>query len=152
VRVRSDVERKRLFGLEETAHTDSPAGGGIYTPEAGARTYDRLAELAGTILRAGHNALVDATFLQHAQRGRFRKLAWTLDCPFLILDLQASDAELRGRVAERQAKGADASEADVAILERQLASRQPLDADEQAQAVALHSGAVPLEAIRARLG
>ena len=64
IHIRSDLERKRLFGLPELARTDAERGSGIYTDEAGDRTYERLRELAGLILDAGYSPLVDATFPQ----------------------------------------------------------------------------------------
>jgi hypothetical protein len=48
LRLRSDVERKRLFGLASTAHSGSGTHTGIYTADAHARTYAQLRQLAGT--------------------------------------------------------------------------------------------------------
>jgi len=39
---------------------------------------------------------------------------------------------LKARVRQRQAEGRDASDADLRVLEQQLATAQPLDADELA--------------------
>ncbi|HXF67560.1 MAG TPA: AAA family ATPase, partial [Burkholderiales bacterium] len=63
VRVRSDVERKRLFGLDALARTGSGLGAGIYAPRASAATYERLARLARDILARGYPVVVDAAFL-----------------------------------------------------------------------------------------
>jgi len=46
IRIRSDVERKRLFGLAPLDDSGSVLGGGLYAPDASARTYARLLELA----------------------------------------------------------------------------------------------------------
>jgi hypothetical protein len=43
IRVRADVERKRLFGLDADARSGSTLGGGLYSAQASARTYARLA-------------------------------------------------------------------------------------------------------------
>ena len=43
IRVRSDVERKRHFGLAPEARSGSAPGGGIYAPEATVATFARLA-------------------------------------------------------------------------------------------------------------
>ena len=44
IRVRSDVERKRLHGLAAAERTGAAVGGGIYGPDATRRTYARLAD------------------------------------------------------------------------------------------------------------
>ncbi|MGB2680507.1 MAG: AAA family ATPase, partial [Candidatus Competibacter sp.] len=61
VRIRSDVERKRLFGLGPLEDSRSVPGG-LYTPDLNARTYRRLYELADELLAAGLPVLADATF------------------------------------------------------------------------------------------
>lgn len=152
VRVRSDVERKHLFGLDENADSQSEKDAGIYTPEATERTYGRLVEQARLILEAGFSALMDATFLKSEQRDRFRDLAAELDVPLVILDMQAGEEELRERIVKRQTEGNDASEAGLDILQHQLAGREPLTDAEQAKTVACHSAEeLPLEAISKRM-
>jgi len=132
IRVRSDIERKRLHGLSASARTSSGVGEGIYAASAGQATYDRLAALTEEILAAGFPALVDATFLKRDQRAQFRALAAKHDVPFAVFDIQAPEATLRKRIAQRAAADADASEANQAVLEMQLASREPLTGEEQA--------------------
>lgn len=135
VRVRSDVERKRLAGLTADADSDSAPGQGLYSDDMNERTYGRLAELAEQIIGAGFVAVVDATFLRADRRRDFAALATRLDVPFVIVDCEAPENELRARVAARQTAGGDASEADGAVLERQLAAREPLTPEESALAV-----------------
>ena len=128
LRIRSDVERKRLFGLDALA--DSQAQGlAIYTPEATRRTYDRLLALARIALRAGWPVVLDAAFLRRQERQAARALAGELAVPFAILDCQAAPELLRERLAARRG---DASEADAAVLERLLAAAEPLQDDEEA--------------------
>ena len=138
VRLRADVERKRLHGLAPLA--DSRAAGlSLYTAAASARTFERLLALARTLLTAGFEVLVDATFIQRARRAPFRALAAELGLPCHLLALHAPDAVLRQRVRQRRAEGRDASEADEAVLQGQLRGFEPLDAAEQAQAIAIDS-------------
>ena len=137
IRVRSDVERKRLFGLAPSARTAAGAGQGIYSPEATARTYEVLEERAAAIVQAGYGAMVDATFLRHSQRARFADLADRLGCPFAIIAFEAGPATLRRRVSERAESEADASEATLDILDAQLQERQDLSASERATAVVI---------------
>jgi predicted kinase len=150
IRIRSDVERKRLFGL---APRQRSAGLGldIYSPEATRRTFERLAACARTALQAGYPVIVDAAFLRRAERLVFRALAAELRVPFSILHCRASEAQLRARVAARHAVQADASEADLAVLERQLASHEALDGEERALALVVDTeSALDAAALMAR--
>lgn len=131
VRIRSDVERKRLFGLEALANSHSGLGQGLYTADASRRTYERLYTLAEQILAAGYPVLVDATFLEPEQRQTFRALAAARGVPFVLLACEADPDTLRARVAQRRTRGDDAAEADMAVLERQLRYYQPPDPEER---------------------
>ncbi|MFQ5995852.1 MAG: AAA family ATPase, partial [Acidiferrobacterales bacterium] len=64
-------------------------------------------------------------------------LADTLGVPFVILDCQASFDTLRQRVRARERDRRDASEANVDVLEQQLATHEPLSEDEKQYAVVL---------------
>jgi aminoglycoside phosphotransferase family enzyme/predicted kinase len=130
IRIRSDVERKRLLGLTTGATTGSPVGGGAYTRELDRRTYEHLAALARDIVKAGYAVVVDAAFLQRWQRDLLRDVATDVQVPFAIADCTAPEAVLRERVRQRQLIGRDASEATIEVLEHQLASAEPLAADE----------------------
>ncbi len=131
LQIRSDVERKRLAGLESLERSGSPVGGGIYSAAQTDKTYARLLSLAAAVLTAGYAAIADATFLGKAWRDRFRELARERDVPFLILHCRAADAELRRRIPARQAGADDVSEANLAVLAAQRETRDPLSADEQ---------------------
>ena len=130
IRLRSDVERKRLAGLDACARGGEALG--LYSEAFGQRTYQHLAELAEGLLRAGWSVVVDAAFLQRWERDLFRALAQRLGADFGIVDIQADPDVLKARVRQRQAEGRDASDADLRVLEQQLATAQPLDADELA--------------------
>jgi len=131
VRLRSDVERKRLFGLRPLQSSTAFALD-VYTAEATQRTFDRLADIARDALRAGWPVIVDAAFLGRSERQRFKALAAELGVPFAILHCHAAETVLRERVAARHAAGNDASEADVAVLQRQIDHHEPLGDDERA--------------------
>ncbi len=126
VRIRSDVERKRLFGLAPSADSRSSIGGGIYGADATRRTYARLRELARGLLMAGFPVIVDAAFLKQEERKQFRELAHELKVPFAIASMQASNITLRARVTQRRADARDASEADSGVLEALHAAQEPL--------------------------
>jgi aminoglycoside phosphotransferase family enzyme/predicted kinase len=150
IRIRSDLERKRMHGLEAAARTGAPVGGGIYAAQDTAATYDRLARAAEAALAGGFPVLVDATFLHRAQRDAFRKLAARLDVPFRIAHFEAPPDVLRQRVSARARQGLDASEAGLTVLEHQFRSIEPLTADEQALAVRFDTGQLDAEQVRTR--
>jgi aminoglycoside phosphotransferase family enzyme/predicted kinase len=137
IRVRSDIERKRMHGLPPLATSASEMGRGIYTRTANAATYRQLAGLARDIVRSGFPVVVDAAFLKRSEREALRAVAEELDVRYLILDLRAPLAVLRARVAARNARGDDASEADPAVLERQIETREPLTPAEMAASIAI---------------
>ena len=148
IRVRSDVERKRLQGLDARARIGAGLDAGLYGPESTRRTYERLAEAARAIVDAGFTAIVDAASLRLADRATFRHLAHDLGVPFAIAACEAPKAALRERVAARERAGADASDATTAVLERQIATQELLGEDERGTAVVFDTGAGP-EAIAA---
>ncbi len=133
VRVRSDVERKRLHGLDAGARTASGQDAGVYAAAASRATYARLEEAARGAVAAGFPVVVDAAFLRHADRARFRDVAASLAVPSWIVDCAAAESVLRERILRREAKGADPSEAGISVLERQIATQEPLDAAELAR-------------------
>ncbi|MGE4336571.1 MAG: AAA family ATPase [Pigmentiphaga sp.] len=130
IRLRSDVERKRLFGLapEQASRVD---GLDIYTPEATRQTFGRLEALAETVLAAGYAVVVDATFLRRDERRRFQVLAQRLGVAYAILQCEAGLDTLRARIRRRAAQGGDPSEVDEAVLERQLHWHEALGDDER---------------------
>lgn len=135
VRIRSDVERKRLFGLDLQDSSHSEVGKGLYTPEASRRTFQHLRQLASGLLKAGQRVIVDATFLKPDSRRPFYDLAVELKVPLTVLDVQAGEAVCRRRLQERED---DVSEANLAVLENQLGSYQALH-PEEARIITLNS-------------
>jgi predicted kinase len=130
LRLRSDVERKRLFDLDAAARSGSPVDGGLYTRNVSELTYRRLYELAEELLAANWSVIVDAAFLERARRDSFRALAAQAAVAFFIVAPQARPAVLRARILGRLRKGRDASEATLAVLTQQLARIEALAADE----------------------
>lgn len=150
VRLRSDIERKRLLGL---APRDDANAHGAYSAALTGRTYARLAELAQRVIEAGFIALVDATFLRREQRARFRDLAAVLQVPFAILDFDAPVDVLRARVTARRGEVDNVSDAGVEVLEAQLATREPLTAAETELSVPVRpERPLQVDALRRRMG
>lgn len=131
IRVRSDIERKRLYGLKPQDQSKSALDNGIYTAEASQRTYKHLLNLAKMILECGYSAIIDATFLEYDWRAQFQALASQTSADFKIVSFEINQAELEQRVKKRTAEAKDASEADIEVLHKQLASLQPLNESEK---------------------
>ena len=135
IRIRSDVERKRLFGLASPADSRSRIDNDMYSADATRRTYSRLYELSRELLVAGFTVIVDAAFLKQEERNQFRKLAHDLAVPFAIASMQASKATLSARIIKRRKEAKDASDADIPVLEMLQAAQEPLLPQEHACAV-----------------
>ncbi|MGI9470969.1 MAG: AAA family ATPase [Rubripirellula sp.] len=126
IRLRSDVERKRHFGLQPDQRPSEQMKRKLYCESANRATYNRLERLTRGILRAGYSVVVDATFLRQSMRDQFAQLAQRESVNFHILDFDAKESTLRKRVIDRNQNDNDASDADVAVLESQLRTREPL--------------------------
>jgi aminoglycoside phosphotransferase family enzyme/predicted kinase len=134
IHLRSDVERRRLFGRWGVP------GGPRWSGEPGADPYDpavtqylyeqRLPACAEAILVAGYSTVVDATFLKFSQRAVMVALAKRCGIPLLILACRVSPSLASRRLAERQRQGGDASEANASVLDQQLRDKQPFSAEE----------------------
>jgi len=121
LRIRSDVERKRLLGASP-AGTDFKQGN--HAPDMSHRVYARLMDCAASCLQAGFNVIVDAAFLDAADRELFTSLARRMDVSCTFISCHADAATLLDRVATR---ANDASEADQSVVRSQLQHFVPLD-------------------------
>jgi len=112
VLLRSDVERKRLFGVPETEKLPTDA----YTPEISAKIYALLGEKARAVIAAGHSAVVDAVFAKRQERDALASTAKQAGVPLHGLFLTASLAVRLQRVG---ARSGDASDADAKVVTAQ---------------------------------
>jgi len=135
VRLRSDVERKRLAGLRPLDASTPADKQSLYTAVATTRVYAHLAEMAAGLLASGTSVIVDAAFLERRQRDDFRALALRLGAGFAILATRADHPELVRRIEARARAGIDASEATVEVLDWQIRMQQPIGTEEQQFAV-----------------
>ncbi len=110
--LRTDVERKTLFGKDE--HDKLPAD--AYSADMTARVYAAVADKARRAVAAGHSAVVDAVFAKPQERAAIEQCAQALGVPFHGLFL---DADLATRVARVGARSRDASDADAAVARTQ---------------------------------
>jgi uncharacterized protein len=102
--VRSDVERKALFGAGETEKLPPQA----YTPAVTERVYAVLVDKARRILGAGHSAIVDAVFARQSERESVASAAQSSDVRLQGLFLTANLPVRLERVGARHADASDA--------------------------------------------
>ena len=112
--LRSDVERKAMFKVEETVRAPASA----YAPEVTSEVYGRLMEKARIALRAGQAVLIDATFAAAAERRAAAGVAADVGVAFAGLFLDVPLATRLERIASRRD---DASDADAEVARRQRA-------------------------------
>ncbi|OYX04352.1 MAG: gluconate kinase [Caulobacter vibrioides] len=112
--LRSDEFRKRLWGRAPLEKLPPEA----YAAGQSERVYGALLDAARECLTAGRAVILDAAFLRPEERDAAEALAREAGVAFEGLWLEAAPDVLRARVAARTG---DASDADVAVLERQLA-------------------------------
>ncbi len=138
VRLRSDVERKRLFGLAPLASSQPDDHARLYSADAGAQTYQRLATLAQQLLAQGQAVIVDAAFLRVSERAPFLALARELALPFAIIHCEAPLAQRRHWLVERRN---DPSEATETLLTRQADWFEPFSPAELSQRITVATDA-----------
>lgn len=147
--VRSDLERKRLHGLNPGAAATTAVGDGLYSAVATERTYARLADIARGALRSGVSMVVDAAFLEPRRREQFIDLALECGSRPVIVACEAPAELLRKRVAARRN---DPSDADIAVLESQLARPMAIGPREAPYRVAVDTSVEPdIDALLNRL-
>jgi uncharacterized protein len=112
VLLRSDVERKKLFGKAPTERLPKSA----YEPDVTAQVYATLADKAARVVAAGHAAVVDAVFARESERNAIEKVAAQAGVRFRGLFLSADFPQRLARIAARKS---DASDADADVARRQ---------------------------------
>jgi len=113
--LRSDLERKAMFAVEETVHLPASA----YAQDVTRDAYRRVIEKARVALRAGQAVVLDATFATAAERNAAADAAVEAGAAFAGLFL---DAPLATRIARIASRRADASDADADVATRQKAA------------------------------
>lgn len=132
IRLRSDVERKRLAGLGPLDSSHSGPGENLYSGEMTARTYDRLGQLSSRLLTQGFGVIVDAASLKVAERAELEKVAEACGVPFALIHCEAPEATRHQWIRARQG---DASEATAELLSAQSQWEEPLTSREKAHTI-----------------
>jgi aminoglycoside phosphotransferase family enzyme/predicted kinase len=112
--LRSDLERKAMFAVQEIARLPASA----YSPEVTREVYRRLIDKARVALRSGQSAVLDATFATAWERKAAAGAAAEVGVAFSGLFL---DAPLETRLKRIALRLADASDADADVASRQTA-------------------------------
>jgi uncharacterized protein len=110
--LRSDVIRKQLLGVEPLVKLSAAA----YGPEVTARVYDTMLARAHGIVSQGFSVIVDAAFLQEAERDELAIEARRMTADFRPIFLDAELAVRLKRIGSRQNDASDANR-DVAALQ-----------------------------------
>jgi hypothetical protein len=111
--LRTDIIRKALAGVGETERLPPEA----YTPLAGRTVYHHLYETASRILKTGHSVIADGVFAEAHEREAIAGAARSAGADFLGFWLEAPAEILLARVT---ARAGDASDADAAVVRKQL--------------------------------
>ena len=136
VRLRSDVERKRLFGLGPLDDSKSGPKENLYTEKANRDTYELLAQRATQLLAAGLPVIVDAASLKQHEREQLEMVAENQGVPFALIDCEAPETLRRQWVRSRRG---DASEAGEALLDQQQQWLEPLSDREKTHTIHVHT-------------
>lgn len=114
--LRTDVIRKRLFGAGPLDRLPDEA----YAPGAGEKVYEEMCRLAREALGGGTSVVLDAVFAREEERRAAADLAAEKGISLEGLWLDAPASVLEARVAEREKRGDDPSDAGVEVLRKQL--------------------------------
>ena len=139
IRLRSDVERKRMFGLCPRDQSTKKIKEEMYSENTSDIMHCQLRDTARKLLSSNYQVIVDATFLKRRYRNLFCRLAEEQNVPFLTLDVQSSFGTLKDRIANRAEQRSDSSEADLAVLRQQQREKEALGEDEQKVAITINS-------------
>jgi uncharacterized protein len=107
IRIRSDVERKRLFGIG-LLQSSNKSDINIYSPEANEKTLRSLIDLTRLILETGYGVVVDSTMTHSKWRDAFTLFAESIPVKWKIVQCVTDDETARRRLGKRDQ---DASEA-----------------------------------------
>ena len=128
IQIRSDIERKRLFKVDNDSV--SAIDKGIYSKTASEQTYRHLAVLAENIINNGFSVIIDSACLRSWQRNLFKQLSSKLNVPNFLIHCQASESELIKRIEQRLKQGKDPSEANREVLLSQIENQDALNQEE----------------------
>ena len=139
IRIRSDVERKRLYGIAANEHPNQAEAALIYNENATQKTYSILTTLCAEILDSGLSVIIDATNLRQWQRDVIQTVANERGVPICIAFCEASMSVIQEWIQKRALEGGDASDADLNVVVKQIKTLEPLNEEELKQTITIHS-------------
>ncbi|HDM77088.1 MAG TPA: hypothetical protein ENG51_11560 [Deltaproteobacteria bacterium] len=134
----SDIVRKELFGFKPDERVDEDFGKGIYSPEASAKTYDKLIELADASLKERKSVVLDATFGNLAVRKKAAGVAEKWGANFVIVHCNPSISTIERRLKAREGRKL-ITDARLKHLEGHVKSFQELTENELKRAIVLNT-------------
>lgn len=139
IRIRSDVERKRLYGIAVNEHPGPHDAKLIYNENATQKTYSILTALSAEILDSGLSVIIDATNLRQWQRDVIQVVANERGVPVCIALCESSMSVIQEWIQKRSIEGGDASDADLNVVFKQIKTLEPLNEEELKQTITIHS-------------
>ncbi len=136
IHLRSDVERKRLFGLapKDSSHL---AAKDIYNPSATEKTFSTLLEITGEAVKAGFSVVLDTTLITRRLRQPFIDYAKQHNILAVIVHCDVPFDQIKDWISDRIAKGNDPSEATLEVVKQQIEHFEPVVDEEGVQLLRL---------------
>ncbi len=152
IRIRSDTERRRAFGLlpiqKDLGMKLSLFNDQMRSPEFKVDRYDQavtnwlfgeqLPRLAISCLKGGFNTIIDAAFLKEEERSRMSNLADELHVKFVIITCECSIETAKARLQQRKFVRNEPSEADFDIYNSQKIWAEELTQKELSSVIKFH--------------
>ncbi|MGB0957713.1 MAG: AAA family ATPase [Litorivicinus sp.] len=131
IRLRTDVERRRMNGMAIDAPTDAELDAGIHGDAASDEVYRVLARQAEQLLRCGFPVMVSGSFLKAKQRERFQRLADAQGVLMVILKCAPPNEWTEQEIRQRAVLASDSNRANLNLLNHQRGAMEPLSSDEE---------------------
>lgn len=129
--LRSDIFRKRLFGLSALSHQLDNYGAGIYTPKTTELIYKALFEKTGSALDRGESVIIDASFICRRHRMQAKDLASRKSARFMIVECVAPASVVKERLERRAMLSNEPSDGRWETFISQQADFEPIRDDER---------------------
>ncbi|MDX1796162.1 MAG: AAA family ATPase [Hydrogenovibrio sp.] len=130
--ISSDIERKRLYGIDPLHRVSDNEKSALYSDEMNQKTYETLYELTELIVKQGYSVIVDATFLKFQHREVFMELGEKLNAPCKLVSIEPDIDIIRKNIESRVEANSNPSDADTSIMVRQADVIEPPSPQEDA--------------------
>jgi hypothetical protein len=138
--VSTDRTRKQLLGADATVNVARGAWSGAYDPGFTERVYEEAFRRAEAVLSSGRTVILDASFRSRDLRGRAKRLAEHHQVPFRFVECRVARETAEGRLAEREERRAEVSDARLDLLDDFIASWEPVQELAPAEHVLVDGG------------